>query len=232
MGLVTLGIGETSAQQQQRRKAPPVAQGRPAQQRAEHQARAAARCARVGGGRRVRAQHRGHVELQRHRDRHLRRHRRQPAAQRRVRASTMSSSSWRAFRAGWSCGARAMSPASGSTPPPPPSTTCRATTPSPPRVRSTRSRPRSSARCMASACKHLKFTPAVGQSHPLSNEDIKEYRDAIMRLKRKDGLYLDRPVRRDSSPARASSAPASCCQPTSPLGRSTRACTCSARRSC
>ena len=41
--------------------------------------------------------------------------------------------------------------------------------------------------------KHLKYTPAVGQSHPLSNEDITEYREAIMRLKRKDGLYLDRP---------------------------------------
>ncbi|MBX9591198.1 MAG: TIGR02186 family protein [Hyphomonadaceae bacterium] len=41
--------------------------------------------------------------------------------------------------------------------------------------------------------KHLKYTPAVGQRHPLSSEDIKEYRDAIMRLKRRDGLYLDRP---------------------------------------
>ena len=40
---------------------------------------------------------------------------------------------------------------------------------------------------------HLKYTPAVGQRYPLSSEDIKEYRDAIMRLKRKDGLYLDRP---------------------------------------
>lgn len=41
--------------------------------------------------------------------------------------------------------------------------------------------------------KHLKYTPAVGQRHPLSSEGIAEYRDAIMRLKRKDGLYLDRP---------------------------------------
>lgn len=41
--------------------------------------------------------------------------------------------------------------------------------------------------------KHLKYTPAVGQRYPLSSEDIAEYRDAIMRLKRKDGLYLDRP---------------------------------------
>jgi len=41
--------------------------------------------------------------------------------------------------------------------------------------------------------KHLKYTPAVGQSHPLSSEDITEYRDAVMRLKRKEGLYLDRP---------------------------------------
>lgn len=38
---------------------------------------------------------------------------------------------------------------------------------------------------------HIKFTPAIGQSHPLSNEDIKEYRDAINRLKRKDSLYID-----------------------------------------
>ena len=41
--------------------------------------------------------------------------------------------------------------------------------------------------------KHLKYTPAVGQRYPLSSEDITEYREAIMRLKRKDGLYLDRP---------------------------------------
>jgi uncharacterized protein (TIGR02186 family) len=40
---------------------------------------------------------------------------------------------------------------------------------------------------------HLKYTPAVGQRHPLSNEDIKEYRAAILRLKQKDGLYIDRP---------------------------------------
>jgi uncharacterized protein (TIGR02186 family) len=40
---------------------------------------------------------------------------------------------------------------------------------------------------------HLKYTPAVGQRYPLSNEDIKEYREAILRLKRKEGLYIDRP---------------------------------------
>ena len=40
---------------------------------------------------------------------------------------------------------------------------------------------------------HLKYTPAVGQRYPLSNEDLKAYRDAILRLKRKDGLFLDRP---------------------------------------
>jgi len=38
---------------------------------------------------------------------------------------------------------------------------------------------------------HIKFTPAVGQSQPLSNEDIKEYRDAIIRLKRDSFLYKD-----------------------------------------
>jgi uncharacterized protein (TIGR02186 family) len=40
---------------------------------------------------------------------------------------------------------------------------------------------------------HLKYTPAVGQRYPLSNEAIKEYREAILRLKRKEGLYIDRP---------------------------------------
>jgi uncharacterized protein (TIGR02186 family) len=40
---------------------------------------------------------------------------------------------------------------------------------------------------------HLKYTPAVGQRYPLSSEDLKSYRDAIMRLKRKDGLYIERP---------------------------------------
>ena len=40
--------------------------------------------------------------------------------------------------------------------------------------------------------KHLKYTPAIGQRYPLSNEDISEYREAILRLKRKDGLYFDR----------------------------------------
>ncbi len=57
---------------------------RPSSARAQHQARAAAGRARVRRGRRIGAQHRGHLQLQRHRDRHLRRHRRQPAAQRRV----------------------------------------------------------------------------------------------------------------------------------------------------
>jgi uncharacterized protein (TIGR02186 family) len=41
--------------------------------------------------------------------------------------------------------------------------------------------------------KNLKFTPAVGQSHPLSNEDIKEYGDAVVRLKKQAGLYVERP---------------------------------------
>ncbi len=39
---------------------------------------------------------------------------------------------------------------------------------------------------------HLKFTPAVGQSVPLSNEDIKDYRAAIIRLKGNAGLYVDK----------------------------------------
>ncbi len=40
---------------------------------------------------------------------------------------------------------------------------------------------------------HLKFTPAIRQSHPLSNEDIVEYRKAIIRLKRNTRLYIDNP---------------------------------------
>ncbi len=40
---------------------------------------------------------------------------------------------------------------------------------------------------------HLRFTPAVGQSQPLSNEDIKEYRDAVVRLKRQARLYVENP---------------------------------------
>jgi uncharacterized protein (TIGR02186 family) len=39
--------------------------------------------------------------------------------------------------------------------------------------------------------KHLKFTPAVGQSVPLSNEDIKQYRDAVVRLKQKARLFVE-----------------------------------------
>src|SRR5262245_35443177 len=40
---------------------------------------------------------------------------------------------------------------------------------------------------------HLKFTPAIGQSQPLSNEDLKQYRDAIVRLKRNARLYVENP---------------------------------------
>jgi uncharacterized protein (TIGR02186 family) len=39
---------------------------------------------------------------------------------------------------------------------------------------------------------NLKFTPAIGQSVPLSNEDIKAYRAAIIRLKTNAGLYVDK----------------------------------------
>jgi uncharacterized protein (TIGR02186 family) len=39
--------------------------------------------------------------------------------------------------------------------------------------------------------KHLKFTPAIGQSQPLSNEDIKQYRDAVVRLKHAGRLYRE-----------------------------------------
>jgi uncharacterized protein (TIGR02186 family) len=40
---------------------------------------------------------------------------------------------------------------------------------------------------------HIKFTPAVGQSAPLSNEAIKEWRDALIRLKRTARLYVESP---------------------------------------
>ena len=38
---------------------------------------------------------------------------------------------------------------------------------------------------------HVKFQPAFNQKHPLSTEDLKTYREAVIRLKRKEGLYLD-----------------------------------------
>ncbi|HJU30884.1 MAG TPA: TIGR02186 family protein [Hyphomicrobiaceae bacterium] len=37
---------------------------------------------------------------------------------------------------------------------------------------------------------HLRFTPAFGQSQALSTEDLKEFREAIVRLKEKQGLYI------------------------------------------
>ena len=37
---------------------------------------------------------------------------------------------------------------------------------------------------------HLRFTPAFGQAQALSTEDLKEFREAIMRLKQKQGLYV------------------------------------------
>jgi uncharacterized protein (TIGR02186 family) len=38
---------------------------------------------------------------------------------------------------------------------------------------------------------HLRFTPAFGQVQALSTEDLKEFREAIVRLKRKQGLYVE-----------------------------------------
>ena len=38
---------------------------------------------------------------------------------------------------------------------------------------------------------NIKFTPAVGQSQPLSNEDLKKYRDAVVRLKHASLLYVE-----------------------------------------
>ena len=38
---------------------------------------------------------------------------------------------------------------------------------------------------------NAKFTPAVGQSQPLSNEDLQQYRDAVVRLKHQAKLYVE-----------------------------------------
>jgi len=37
---------------------------------------------------------------------------------------------------------------------------------------------------------HLRFTPAFGQTQALSTEDLKEFRQAVVRLKEKQGLYI------------------------------------------
>jgi len=37
---------------------------------------------------------------------------------------------------------------------------------------------------------HLRFTPAFGQSQALSTEDLKQFREAIVRLKQRQGLYV------------------------------------------
>jgi uncharacterized protein (TIGR02186 family) len=37
---------------------------------------------------------------------------------------------------------------------------------------------------------HLRFTPAFGQTQALTTEDLKEFRQAIVRLKEKQGLYI------------------------------------------
>ena len=37
---------------------------------------------------------------------------------------------------------------------------------------------------------HLRFMPAFGQTQALSTEDLKEFRQAIVRLKEKQGLYI------------------------------------------
>jgi uncharacterized protein (TIGR02186 family) len=37
---------------------------------------------------------------------------------------------------------------------------------------------------------HLRFTPSFGQSQALSTEDLKAFREAIVRLKEKQGLYV------------------------------------------
>jgi uncharacterized protein (TIGR02186 family) len=40
---------------------------------------------------------------------------------------------------------------------------------------------------------HLRLTPAFGQAQALSSEDLKEFRAAVIRLKQKEGLYVQDP---------------------------------------
>jgi uncharacterized protein (TIGR02186 family) len=40
---------------------------------------------------------------------------------------------------------------------------------------------------------HLRFTLAIGQNQAVSNEEIKEFRDAIVRIKKNEGLYIESP---------------------------------------
>jgi uncharacterized protein (TIGR02186 family) len=40
---------------------------------------------------------------------------------------------------------------------------------------------------------HLRMTPAFGQAQALSSEDLKEFRAAVIRLKQKEGLYVQDP---------------------------------------
>jgi uncharacterized protein (TIGR02186 family) len=40
---------------------------------------------------------------------------------------------------------------------------------------------------------HLRMMPAFGQAQALSSEDLKEFREAVIRLKQKDGLYVQDP---------------------------------------
>jgi uncharacterized protein (TIGR02186 family) len=40
---------------------------------------------------------------------------------------------------------------------------------------------------------HLRLTPAFGQAQALSSEDLKEFREAVIRLKQKEGLYVQDP---------------------------------------
>lgn len=40
---------------------------------------------------------------------------------------------------------------------------------------------------------HLRMPLAFGQKHPLSTEDTKQFREAVIRLKQKEGLYVSNP---------------------------------------
>ena len=128
--------------------------------------------------------------------------------------------------------ARTTWPACGSTPRRPPSTRCRATTPSPRRGRSRRSPRRSSGPRTASASSTCGVRRRSARRRRLSSEDLKEFREAVVRLKQKRGLYVSGPLQRGLH--RAQPVPLHHRAAGQRDGRAVRrrASTCSARASC
>ena len=67
---------------------------------------------------------------------------------------------------------------------------CPATTPSPRRGRIDEIATEEFRASHGIGFQHLRFTPAFGQAQALSTEDLKEFREAVVRLKQKQGLYV------------------------------------------